>query len=39
MEEFESNESTQLSNQSLFDDEDCDCNMVEDDDLVGILLQ
>ena len=29
----------QLSNESLFDDVDGECNVVEDDDLVGILLQ
>ena len=34
-----SHEGTQLSNESLFDDVGGDCNVVEDDDLVGILLQ
>ena len=28
-----------MSNESLFDNVDGDCNIVEDDDLVGILLQ
>ena len=37
--DMKSNEGIQMSNESLFDDVDHDCNMVEDDDLVGILLQ
>ena len=35
---YESNEGIQLSNESLFDDVNSNCNIVEDNDLVGVLL-